>query len=74
MDKQEKNLLVAQTGFLALQETAGAPRRVRRARSVVDLWESKMDERMHALEKRERFLERRDRIIARFSGATAHGS
>ena len=32
-----------------------------------------MDERMQAVEKKDRFLERRDRIIARFSGSDREG-
>src|SRR5512143_711735 len=63
----EKNLFVAHTGILALQETLERRGAVR-SEEVVDLWESKMDERMQAVEKKDRFLERRDRIIARFSG------
>ena len=58
----EKNLFVAHTGILALQETLERRGAVR-AEEVVDLWESKMDERMQAVEKKDRFLERRDRII-----------
>src|SRR5215510_10506313 len=67
MSNLEKNLFVAHTGILALQETLERRGTVR-AEEVVDLWESKMDERMQAVEKKDRFLERRDRIIGRFSG------
>jgi tetratricopeptide (TPR) repeat protein len=63
----EKNLFVAHTGILALQETLERRGAVR-SQEVLDLWETKMDERMQAVEKKDRFLERRDRIIARFSG------
>ena len=63
----EKNLFVAHTGILALQETLER-RGALRTQEVLDLWETKMDERMQAVEKKDRFLERRDRIIARFSG------
>jgi len=66
MGNLEKNLFVAHTGILALQETLERRGAVR-AEEVVDLWESKMDERMQAVEKKDRFLERRDRIIARSS-------
>jgi len=66
----EKNLFVAHTGVLALQETLER-REVVRAEEVRDLWETKLDERMQAVEKKDRFLERRDRIVARFSGT--HG-
>jgi tetratricopeptide (TPR) repeat protein len=68
----EKNLFVAHTGILALQETLERRGAVR-SEEVVDLWESKMDERMQAVEKKDRFLERRDRIIARFSGGDREG-
>src|SRR3984893_2973397 len=72
MGNLEKNLFVAHTGILALQETL-EPRGAVRAEEVVDLWESKMDERMQAVEKKDRFLERRDRIIGRFSGGDREG-
>ncbi len=72
MGNLEKNLFVAHTGILALQETLERRGAVR-AEEVVDLWESKMDERMQAVEKKDRFLERRDRIIARFSGPDREG-
>ena len=67
MGNLEKNLFVAHTGILALQETLERRGAVR-SEEVVDLWESKMDERMQAVEKKDRFLERRDRIIARSNG------
>jgi tetratricopeptide (TPR) repeat protein len=63
----EKNLFVAHTGILALQETLERSGAVR-SEEVLDLWETKMDARMQAVEKKDRFLERRDRIVARFSG------
>ena len=46
----EKNLFVAHTGILALQETLERRGAVR-SEEVVDLWESKMDERMQAVER-----------------------
>jgi tetratricopeptide (TPR) repeat protein len=64
----QKNLFVAHTGVLALQETLERRGAVR-PEEVLDLWETKMDERMQAVEKKDRFLERRDRIVARSSGA-----
>ncbi len=72
MSNLEKNLFVAHTGILALQETLERRGTVR-AEEVVDLWESKMDERMQAVEKKDRFLERRDRIIARSAGPDREG-
>ena len=68
----EKNLFVAHTGILALQETLERRGSVR-SQEVLDLWETKMDERMQAVEKKDRFLERRDRIVARFSGEDRDG-
>jgi tetratricopeptide (TPR) repeat protein len=62
----EKNLFVAHTGILALQETLERRGAVR-SEELFDLWETKMDERMQAVEKKDRFLEWRDRILARFS-------
>ncbi|HEV8611295.1 MAG TPA: tetratricopeptide repeat protein [Thermoanaerobaculia bacterium] len=63
----EKNLFVAHTGVLALQEMLER-NGVIRAEEVRGLWETKLDERMQAVEKKDRFLERRDRIFGRFSG------
>jgi tetratricopeptide (TPR) repeat protein len=63
----EKNLFVAHTGVLALQEMLER-RGFVRAEEVRDLWETKLDERTQAVEKKDRFLERRDRIIGRYSG------
>jgi tetratricopeptide (TPR) repeat protein len=63
----EKNLFVAHTGILALQETLERRGAVR-SQEVLDLWETKMDDRMQAVEKKDRSLERRDRIVASFSG------
>jgi tetratricopeptide (TPR) repeat protein len=63
----EKNLFVAHTGILALQETLER-HNVVQSEELLDLWEAKMDERMQAVEKKDRFLERRDRIVARYSG------
>jgi tetratricopeptide (TPR) repeat protein len=63
----EKNLFVAHTGVLALQEMLER-RGFIRAEEVRDLWETKLDERTQAVEKKDRFLERRDRIIGRYSG------
>jgi tetratricopeptide (TPR) repeat protein len=63
----EKNLFVAHTGILALQETLER-HGVVQSEELLDLWETKMDERMQAVEKKDRFLERRDRVVARYSG------
>src|ERR1700687_572764 len=63
----EKNLFVAHTGILALQEALVRQGSVR-SEEVLDLWETKMDDRMQAVEQKDRFLDRRDRLIAGFSG------
>ncbi len=68
----EKNLFVAHTGILALQETLERSGAVR-SEEVLDLWETKMEERMQAVEKKDRFLERRDRMIAGYSGDDRQG-
>ena len=68
----EKNLFVAHTGVLALQETLERGGVVR-SEEVLDLWETKMDERMQAVEKKDRFLERRDRIMSRFPSEDREG-
>ena len=59
----EKNLFVAHTGVLALQETLERGGVVR-SEEVLDLWETKMDERMQAVEKKDRFLERRNHLAS----------
>src|SRR6476646_2656916 len=68
----EKNLFVAHPGILALQETLERSGAVR-PEEVLDLWETKMEERMQAVEKKDRFLERRDRIVAGHSGVDRPG-
>src|SRR5438445_2343742 len=72
MGNLEKNLFVAHTGVLALQETLERGGVVR-SEEVLDLWETKMDERMQAVEKKDRFLERRDRIVSRFPAEDREG-
>jgi tetratricopeptide (TPR) repeat protein len=58
----EKNLYVVQTGIQALQETLERSGTLR-AEELADVWETRMDERLLAVEKKDRFLERRDRIV-----------
>ncbi len=68
LNRQEKNGFVVQTGLLALKDLLE-----RKGQLVedefVDLWESRVDHHMAAMEKRERFLERRERILGGFSGS-----
>jgi tetratricopeptide (TPR) repeat protein len=65
--KQEKNLLVTQTGVSTLRELlerkAVFPRE-----EWNDLWEARMDYQLLALEKRERFMAIKDRIAALYRG------
>ena len=67
VQKQEKNLLVSQTGFATLRELLER-RRLLAADEWSDLWQSKMEAQLKALEKRERFVAVRDRIAALYSG------
>lgn len=67
LHKQEKNILINQTGL-------GAMRELLEHKKVIgwdewsDLWESKMDYQLLALEKRERFLAIKERIAALHHG------
>ncbi|HEY8021643.1 MAG TPA: tetratricopeptide repeat protein, partial [Thermoanaerobaculia bacterium] len=67
LHKQEKNILINQTGLTALRELL-------EQKSFVgweewnDLWESKMDYQLLALEKRERFVAIKERIAALYHG------
>jgi tetratricopeptide (TPR) repeat protein len=67
VQKQEKNLLVSQTGFATLRELLERRRLIGRE-EWSDLWESKMDFQLRALEKRERFMNIKDRIAALYQG------
>lgn len=67
LHKQEKNILINQTGLSTLRELL-------EAKSFIgwdewsELWESKMDYQLLALEKRERFLSIKERIAALHHG------
>lgn len=65
--KQEKNILVNQTGMTTLRELL-EQKRVIGWDEWSDLWESKMDYQLLALEKRERFLAIKERIAALHHG------
>jgi len=67
VQKQEKNLLVGQTGFATLRELLER-RRVVAHEEWSDLWQSKMEFQLRALEKRERFSAVKDRIVALYAG------
>lgn len=65
--KQEKNLLINQTGLSTLRDLL-EQKRVLAWEEWSDLWESKMDYQLLALEKRERFLSIKERIAALYHG------
>jgi len=65
--KQERNVLVNQSGLATLRDILERKRIVSQD-EWGDLWRSRMDYQLLALEKRERFLELKDRIGGRFSG------
>lgn len=67
LHKQEKNLLVGQTGFATLRELLERRRLIGRE-EWADLWQAKMDYQLRALEKRERFVGVQDRISALYQG------
>jgi tetratricopeptide (TPR) repeat protein len=67
LHKQEKNILISQTGMTALRELL-EKKRVIVGEEWSDLWESKMDYQLLALEKRERFLSIKERIAALHHG------
>ncbi len=67
VQKQEKNLLVSQTGFATLRELLERRRLIGRE-EWSDLWQSKMDYQLQALEKRERFVAVKDRVGALYHG------
>jgi tetratricopeptide (TPR) repeat protein len=67
LHKQEKNILINQTGLTALRELLEQKRFIAWD-EWSDLWESKMDYQLHALEKRERFVAIKERIAALHHG------
>lgn len=65
--KQEQSILVNHTGLAALRELLEQKRVIGRE-EWGELWESKMESQLLALEKRERFLAVRERIAALHPG------
>ncbi len=65
--KQEQALLVGQTGLAALRELLEHKGTLAHS-EWSELWESKMDSQLLALEKRERFLGVRERVAALYRG------
>ncbi|HYG65156.1 MAG TPA: tetratricopeptide repeat protein [Thermoanaerobaculia bacterium] len=67
LHKQEKHILINQTGLSTLRELL-EQKKVVGWEEWSDLWESKMDYQLLALEKRERFLAIKERIAALHHG------
>jgi len=67
LHKQEKNMLINQTGLSALRELLELKHYIG-WEEWSELWESKMDYQLLALEKRERFLSIKERIAALHHG------
>jgi tetratricopeptide (TPR) repeat protein len=67
VQKQEKNLLVSQTGFATLRELLERRSLVGRE-EWSDLWRTNMEYQLKALDKRERFGAVKDRIAALYAG------
>ncbi len=67
LHKQEKNILINQTGLSTLREILEQKRYIGWD-EWSELWESKMDYQLLALEKRERFVAIKERIAALHSG------
>jgi tetratricopeptide (TPR) repeat protein len=72
LQRLEKSLSVAQTGIVALQETL-EQRGVLSPGETADRWQARSEQRLHAVEAKERLLERRDRILAGFAGPDRDG-
>jgi tetratricopeptide (TPR) repeat protein len=67
LHKQEKNILINQTGVSALRELLEQKKYIA-GDEWAELWESKMDYQLLALEKRERFLATKERIAGLYHG------
>jgi tetratricopeptide (TPR) repeat protein len=67
LNKQERSILINQTGLATLREIFESKRLLARD-EWSELWESKLDFQLLALEKRQRFLDLKGRIAALYSG------
>lgn len=67
LHKQERNILINQTGLATIRELLEEHRVIRRE-EWSEIWQSRVNYQMLALEKRERFLAIRDRIAALYRG------
>ncbi len=65
--KQEENILINHAGLATVRDLL-EQKGIAHAEEWSDLWESKMDYQLLALEKRERFSEKKNRIAALYSG------
>jgi tetratricopeptide (TPR) repeat protein len=67
LNRLEKNGFVAQTGLLALKDLLER-KGLLVEEELLDLWETRVDLHMAAMEKRERFLSRKERMLGGYSG------
>jgi tetratricopeptide (TPR) repeat protein len=67
LHKQERNILINQTGLATIRELLEDNRLIRRE-EWSEIWQAKVNYQMLALEKRERFLAIRDRIADLYKG------
>lgn len=67
LNKQERSILVNQTGLATLRELLESKQVLARD-EWSDRWEQQMDYQVLALEKRQRFLDLKERMVALFSG------
>ncbi len=67
LSKQERNILINQTGLASLREVLEGQELIAPG-EWSDLWEGKMSYQLLALEKRERFLDLKERMTALFRG------
>jgi tetratricopeptide (TPR) repeat protein len=65
--RQERNILINQTGLASLQELMEQKRLLARE-EWRELWQDRMEEELLALERRDRFVAVRDRIAALYQG------
>ena len=65
--RQERNILINQTGLTSLQELM-EQRRLLAREEWQELWQDRMEGELLALERRDRFVAVRDRIVALYRG------
>ncbi len=67
LHKQEKSILISQTGFETLRDLLQR-RGVLSAEEWTEMWQARMDHQLLVLDKREHFLALRERILSLYSG------